>query len=50
MDAFVIRLTDSTSVSEQPKKKIKLNIRRQYHENYLNIGFSWSGNIDDPRP
>lgn len=37
-------------MSEPPKKKTKLNIRRQYHEDYLNIGFSWSGNVDDPRP
>lgn len=50
MDKFIIRSTDSTLVSEPPKKKTKLNIRRQYHEDYLNIGFSWSGNVDDPRP
>jgi hypothetical protein len=50
MDKFVIHSTGTTSVNEQPKKKSKLNIRRLYHEDYLNIGFSWSGNVDDPRP
>jgi len=49
MDTFIIRSTDNTSVSEPPKKETKLNIRRQYHEDYLNIGFSWSGNLGDPR-
>lgn len=47
MDKFIIRSTDSTSVSEQPKKKTKLNIKRQYHEDYLKIWFSWSGIVDN---
>ncbi|XP_060846365.1 zinc finger BED domain-containing protein 5-like [Rhopalosiphum padi] len=42
-------MTYVLQVSEPPKKKTKLNIRRQYYEDYLNIRFSWSGNVDDPR-
>lgn len=50
MDKFVTRSVDNNaSVSQPPKKKIKYNIR-QYHEDYLKMGFSCTGDTNNPLP
>jgi len=44
MDKFVTRSVDNNaSVSQPQKKKIKYSNNRQYHEDYLKMGFSYTG-------
>ncbi|CAI6348387.1 unnamed protein product [Macrosiphum euphorbiae] len=52
MDKFVTRSVDNNaSVSQPPKKKkIKYSNIRQYHEDYLKMGVSCTGDTDNPRP
>ncbi|CAI6368410.1 unnamed protein product [Macrosiphum euphorbiae] len=51
MDKLVTRSVDNNaSVSQPPKEKRKYSNIRQYHGDYLKMGFSCTGDTDDPRP
>lgn len=53
MDKFVTRMsTDDQPSSSEPvvKKQKVMSTKRQYHEDYLKLGFTWTGDKDEPNP